>query len=140
MTNDIDPSLDIYISAVSGKKAFNIVMLDVRELTSIADTFIICSGRSSRQVGAIAEHIQTELKTQHIKPLNVEGTKEGHWALLDYGHIVFHVFYEPVRNFYDLESLWVDAKRIQIDTAADANPSESGSDTDDDIFETEFIQ
>jgi ribosome-associated protein len=75
--------------------------------------FIVCSGRSNRQVVAIADNIQKDLKTQRIKPLSVEGTKEGHWTLLDYGHVIIHVFYEPVRAFYDLEGLWVDAKRVK---------------------------
>ena len=74
--------------------------------------FIICSGRSNRQVGAIAEFIKTDLKKHKIKPLSIEGTRDGHWVLLDYGHVIIHVFYEPVRRFYDLEGLWTDAKRI----------------------------
>ena len=113
MTKDIDPSLDFYIEAILGKKAFNVVVIDVAELTSYADVFIFCSGRSNRQVSAIAENIQTSLKKKHkIKPISVEGTKDGHWVLMDYGHVIIHVFYEPVREFYDLEGLWVDAKRI----------------------------
>jgi ribosome-associated protein len=112
MTNNVDPSLDQYIKAVLGKKALNVVVLDVSELTSFADVFIICSGRSNRQVNAIAEFIQSDLKKQKIRPLSVEGTKDGHWVLMDYGHVVIHVFYEPVREFYDLEGLWVDADRI----------------------------
>ena len=91
------------------------MVLDVRTLTSIADGFIICSGRSSRQVTAIGETIITTLKKSKIVPLSVEGLKDGHWVLLDYGHIIIHVFYEPVRAFYDLESLWIDAQRINID-------------------------
>ncbi|UCD77425.1 MAG: ribosome silencing factor, partial [Desulfobacterales bacterium] len=112
MTNAMDPPLDLYIKAILGKKAMNVVALDVAELTSYADVFIICSGRSNRQVSAIAEYIQTDLRKHKIKPLSVEGTKDGHWVLLDYGHVIIHVFYEPVREFYDLEGLWVDAKRI----------------------------
>jgi ribosome-associated protein len=112
MSTDTDPSLDLYIKAATEKKALNLVVLDVAELTSIADVFIICSGRSNRQVNAIADTIVTGLKKHKIKPLSVEGTKEGHWVLLDYGHVVIHVFYEPVREFFDLEGLWVDAKRI----------------------------
>lgn len=116
MTNtpgtSLDLDLDLYINAVMGKKAIDMVVLDVRGLTSVSDTFIICSGRSNRQVSAIAEYIQVNLKKHAIKPLSVEGKKEGHWVLLDYGHVVIHVFYEPVRTFYDLEGLWIDAKRI----------------------------
>jgi ribosome-associated protein len=112
MTKDMDPPLDLYIKAILGRKALNVVALDVAEMTSYADVFIFCSGRSNRQVIAIADHIKANLKKHNIKPINVEGTKDGHWVLLDYGHVIIHVFYEPVREFYDLEGLWVDAKRI----------------------------
>jgi ribosome-associated protein len=112
MTKDMDPPLDLYIKAILGRKTLNVVALDVAEMTSYADVFIFCSGRSNRQVIAIAEHIKTDLKNHKIKPIGVEGTKDGHWVLLDYGHVIIHVFYEPVREFYDLEGLWVDAKRI----------------------------
>ena len=112
MTKSMDPPLDLYVKAVLGKKAINVVALDVSELTSYADVFIICSGSSNRQVSAIAEFIQADLKKHKIKPLSVEGTKDGHWVLLDYGHVIIHVFYEPVRHFYDLEGLWIDAQRI----------------------------
>ncbi len=110
---DPDQTLDLYIKAALGKKTIDLVVLDVRKLSSIADVFIICSGRSNRQVSAIAEHIQVDLKKHGIKPLSVEGKKKGHWVLLDYGHVIMHVFYEPVRSFYDLESLWIDAERIE---------------------------
>ena len=113
MTKKTDPSLDLYVRAVLGKKALNVVVLDVAELTSFADIFIICSGRSNRQVGAMADFIKTDLKKHKIKPLSVEGSKDGHWVLLDYGHVIIHVFYESMREFYDLEGLWVDAKRIE---------------------------
>jgi len=112
MSKDAVSELDLYIKAASAKKALNLVVLDVAELTSIADVFIICSGRSNRQVKAIADSIVVNLKKHKIKPLSVEGTAEGHWVLLDYGHVVIHVFYEPTREFFDLEGLWVDAKRI----------------------------
>jgi ribosome-associated protein len=116
MSKDEVSELDLYIKAVSAKKALNLVVLDVAELTSIADVFIICSGRSNRQVKAIADSIIVDLKKHKIKPLSVEGTGEGHWVLLDYGHVIIHVFYEPVREFFDLEGLWVDAKRIVTPT------------------------
>ena len=112
MNNDFDSRLDIYVQAVLGKKAESVVALDVRGLTSIADTFIICSGRSNRQVTSIANHVERTLKDNGIRPLSVEGRKEGHWILMDYGDIIIHVFYEETRSFYDLEGLWVDARRI----------------------------
>ncbi len=104
-----------YVRAVREMKSMGVVALDVRKLTSVADAFILCSGRSNRQVSAIAEHVRTSLRAGGLRPLHVEGEKEGHWVLLDYGHVVVHVFYEPVRNFYDLESLWSDAPRIDLD-------------------------
>jgi len=116
MTDELDASVDIFVKAALGKKALDVVVLDVRTLTSIADAFIICHGRSNRQVLAIAEHIQTYLKKQGFKPINVEGKKDGHWVLIDYGHVIIHVFYESVRSFYDLEGLWIDARRIKTES------------------------
>lgn len=140
MTDDLDPSLELFIKAAHGKKAYDVVVLDVHQLTSVADVFIICSGRSNRQVSAIADYIQTELKTHGKKPLSVDGINEGLWALLDYGHVVIHVFYDSIRRFYDLEGLWIDAKRIKTERYLDTTPENDESpDTDDfeDDLETE---
>ncbi len=106
-----------YVKAVLNMKAFDVVVLDVRGLASFADTFIICSGRSHRQVSAIAEFVEKELKKKRMKPLGVEGLRQGHWVLMDYGDVVIHVFYEPIRTFFDLEGLWSDARRIEISEA-----------------------
>jgi len=107
-----DPSIDIFVNAVLGKKARQVVVLDVQAMTTVADTFIICSARSNRQVTAIAEYISIYLKKQRKKVLNIEGRKEGHWVLMDYGDVIIHIFLEPLRSFYDLEGLWGDARRI----------------------------
>jgi ribosome-associated protein len=96
------------------------VLFDVRELTSLADAFLVCSGQSTRQVAAIGEHVISELKKDKIKPLSVEGLKEGHWVLIDYGHVVIHIFYDPVREFYDLDGLWTDAPRVVTPSMAAA--------------------
>jgi len=114
-----NPLLDPFVTAVVAKKTSHVVMLDVHKLTSVADTFIICSARSNRQVTAVAEHISTYLKKMGIQALNVEGKKEGHWVLMDYGHIIIHIFLEPLRSFYDLEGLWSDAKRVQTQALID---------------------
>ena len=111
-TSVSEPAIGLFIKAVSDKKAYNIVSLDIQNLTSIADTFILCSGSSSRQVTAIAESIIFDLKKHGVMPLSREGLKEGHWIIIDYGHVIIHVFYEPVREFYNLESLWADAEKI----------------------------
>jgi len=107
-----EKSLDVFVKAALGRKAQDLVVLDISRLTSNADAFIICSGRSNRQVAAIAEFIHLELKKQGIKPLSIEGMQAGHWIVLDYGHVIIHVFHQPVREFYDLEGLWIDAARI----------------------------
>ena len=133
MTKDMDPPLDLYIKAILGRKALNVVALDVAEMTSYADVFIFCSGRSNRQVIAIAEHIKTDLKKHKINPLNVEGTKDGHWVLLDYGHVTIHVFYEPIREFYDLEGLWVDAKRIMTPALKKHRDADGSAQMGDDV-------
>jgi ribosome-associated protein len=121
MSDTKDPRLNLFVTAVLGKKALDIVVLDVSGLTSLADTFIICSGRSNRQVTAIADYIRTDLKKQGVAPLSVEGLQEGHWVLMDYGDIVIHVFYDDVRRFYDLEGLWSDAPRIRTRALDDWN-------------------
>ena len=102
-----------------GFKALDLVLLDVSRFSSFADYFIICSGKSGRQVQGIADNIESELKTRGIKPIGTEGKREGHWVLMDYGDVIIHVFYEPVRFFYDLESLWSEASRIEWEQRPD---------------------
>lgn len=116
MNENIAPDIDLYVAAALEKKAEGLVVLDLEDLTSIADAFIICSGRSNRQVSAIADHIVRILREKGIRPISVEGKGEGHWVLIDYGHIIIHVFYTETRRFYDLEGLWSDAKRITTDS------------------------
>ena len=113
------PLIKEFINAAFGRKANDLVILDVRELTSFTDLFMICSGKSNRQVSAIAEHIRRDMKKKGIAPLSVEGLKDGQWVLLDYGHMLVHVFLEPVRKFYDLEGFWSNAPRIAIEDYVD---------------------
>lgn len=114
MTTDITTEFEPYLAAISEKKAENVVLLDLRGLTSIADVFILCCGNSSRQVSALGDHIIKTLKKRGIKPLSAEGLGEGRWILIDYGNVIIHIFYESVRDFYDIEGLWSDARRIDI--------------------------
>ncbi len=100
---------------ISRSKGLDLVVLQVSKYSSFADYFLICSGKSSRQVQGIADNVEDSLREMGIKPLGVEGKKEGHWVLMDYGDVIVHVFYEPVRYFYDLESLWADASRLHWD-------------------------
>jgi ribosome-associated protein len=96
------------------KKADEVVILDVRGKTSYADYFLIASGESERQVNAIAEHVEAELKNDGVRPLGIEGRERGPWVLLDFGDVVAHFFFGEVRGFYDLEGLWTDAPRERV--------------------------
>ena len=96
------------------KKAYDLGLLEVSEVTSIADYFIICSGRSDRQVQGIAQGIEQDLGKEGIKPLSVEGQSRGHWVLMDFTDVIVHVFFQPMREFYDLEGLWSHAPRVDL--------------------------
>jgi len=105
------------------KKGVEPVILDVSGSSSYTDYILIVSGRSDRQVSAVAEAIEDELREAGRKPMGVEGKRDGHWALLDYGELVVHVFYHPIREHYDLEGLWVDATRVHLDIPPDSRLS-----------------
>ena len=96
------------------KKACDLVVLDVHQHTSIADYFIVCSGRSDRQVQSIAHGLEENSVTEGIKPFAVEGMQRGHWVLMDFSDVIVHIFYEPVREFYDLDGLWGHAPRAEL--------------------------
>ena len=97
------------------KKGMELRLLDVRELSSLTDYLLLISGRSDRQVQAIAENIRTEFKHHHsLVPLAIEGMNQGRWILLDYGEIMVHVFQPSVREFYDLEGLWSEAPEVEL--------------------------
>jgi len=115
--DDLDASLKLAIRCAADKKAVNIVGLDLREIASFTEFFIIASGSNQRQVQAIADEISEQLKKQlGDKPVRIEGYRTGEWVLLDYGDFVFHVFNAEAREFYDLERLWRDAGRVEIPT------------------------
>jgi len=96
------------------KKAYDLVLLEVSEVTFIADYFIICSGRSDRQVQSIAQGIEEYLGKEGITPFSVEGQTRGQWVLMDFSDVIVHIFYQPVREFYDLEGLWSHAPRVNL--------------------------
>jgi len=102
------------------KKALEPVLLDVRELCSYCNYQLVVSGRSERQVEAIAEAISVGLKAKGIRPLSTEGSKGGAWSLIDFGDFLVHVFHHPSREHYDLEGLWIDAPRVPIEVPAEA--------------------
>ena len=102
------------------KKALEPILLDVRQLCSFCNYQLVISGRSDRQVDAIADGIELGLKQEGLRPISTEGARSGQWALLDYGDFVIHVFLHSAREHYDLEGLWNDAPRVPIDVPAEA--------------------
>lgn len=95
------------------KKAKDIVVLDVRKITTISDYFIVCSTSNERQARAIAEELRMRLKEMGKRELGIEGIDDARWVLQDFGDIVLHIFNEAHREFYDIEGLWADAKHVR---------------------------
>ena len=102
------------VQACAETKAQDITVLDVSRVFSLSDYFVIVSGRSDRQVQGITNKILARLDAAGVDPFSVEGTERAHWVLIDCGAVVVHVFYEPVRLYYDLESVWHAARRVDI--------------------------
>ncbi len=96
-------------------KAIDIIAYDVRGLTLVADSFVLCSVSSEPQFRAVFNTVKEGMKDIHIKPLHIEGSPRGGWLVLDYGDVIFHAFREEARRFYDLDGLWGDAPRIDLD-------------------------
>ena len=97
------------------KKAFNIAALDLRDIASFTEFFVITSGSNQRQVQAISDEINEQLKKQLAsKPVRIEGYNAAEWILMDYGDFIIHIFEQKAREFYDLERLWRDAKKVDL--------------------------
>jgi len=109
-----DGLVELAARTLVDNKGQEVLILDVRGLSSLWDFFIICSGGSKRHVQALAQHLQEALGQAGVKPLGVEGLEEGTWVLLDYVDVVIHLFTKPLREFYDLEGLWVEATRLSV--------------------------
>ena len=112
---ELDERVRLALHAAGEKKAHDVVVLDLREVASFTDYFVIASGTNVRQVQAVADAVQEQLRKQlNVKPARVEGYNSAEWVLLDYGDFIFHVFEEKSRRFYDLERLWRDAARVPL--------------------------
>ena len=117
---DSQPLVERIASLAWDKKAVNLRALRVLELVNYTDWFITMSARSDRQVAAIRRHIDDTLRVEDgLHPLSVEGTQQNHWVVIDYGEVVVHIFYEPVRTFYELERLWADAPELDLTPPSD---------------------
>jgi len=114
--DSIESRVRLAVAAALDKKAFNLDVLAVGALTSIADYFVLMSANNERQAQAIADSILEKLKAEmHVRPLLVEGHTPGRWVLLDFGDFIVHIFTEDVRRFYGLERLWGDAPNVTSD-------------------------
>ena len=100
------------VAAADDRKALDLKVLHLQQVSDFTDYFLICSGSSERQVQAIADAVQERLRANGVRPLHVEGYNRGQWVLLDYGDLVVHVFLEEPRRFYALERLWGDAPDV----------------------------
>lgn len=113
--DDLDPELQLAIKCVSEKKGENIVGLDLREIASFTEFFVIATGTNQRQVQAIADEINEQLKKQYgSRPVRIEGYNSAEWVLLDYGDFIVHIFNREAREFYDLARLWRDAGKVDL--------------------------
>ncbi len=112
---EVDSMISTIFNAIDDKKGFDIKILKISKLTTIADYFIICSGNSNRQVQAIADEIDDKMSKNEYELKNREGYKSGDWVILDYGYVITHIFHKESREFYNLERLWIDAENINID-------------------------
>ena len=112
---ELDDKVKLALHSASEKKAINTIVLDLRDITSFTEFFVITSGTNQRQVQAIADEVSEQLKKQmKFKAIRIEGYSTGEWVLLDYGDFIVHIFNQKSRDFYELERLWRDAKRVEL--------------------------
>ena len=110
----LPPEIKVSVKAVQAKKGEEILVLDLREISSFTDYFLLMNGNSSRQNHALYEGIEEELKKVNVRPLSLEGKEHGEWILMDYGSFIVHVFSKQAREYYSLEKLWGDAPKISF--------------------------
>jgi ribosome-associated protein len=113
--SELDEPLKYALESASAKKALNLVAIDLRQVTEFTEFFLLASGTNTRQVQAISDEIEEQLKKKYsARPIRIEGYQSAEWILMDYGDFIFHIFEQKAREFYDLERLWRDAKKVEI--------------------------
>ncbi len=117
---DLPPEVGRAVELMFDRKANDVVLMDLRNLSTATDYFLICSGTSDTHVSSIADHVVDELKQAGTRPLNVEGERGGRWILVDYFNFVVHVFHPAAREFYQLERLWGDAPNVTAEYTGEA--------------------
>jgi len=113
--SELDQEVQLAVRCASDKKATDMVVLDLRQVASFAEHFVIASGANQRQVQAISDEIEEQLKKKlKTRPVRIEGYSSAEWVLMDYGDFIVHIFNKEARDFYDLERLWRDAGRVAL--------------------------
>jgi ribosome-associated protein len=113
--SNLDAEVQLAVRCAADKKATDIIVLDLRQIASFAEYFIIATGSNQRQVQAIADEIEEQLKKQvSTRPVRIEGYNTAEWVLMDYGDFIVHIFNKEAREFYDLERLWRDAGKVSL--------------------------
>ena len=111
---DVEKLKDLIIKLLEDKKGEEILSIDLRKKVDFADYFLLCSAHSTKHAQGLADYVTLELEKIGIMPLSVEGMELGNWIVLDYGSIVVHIFYEPIRRLYNLEELWLDQPQRRV--------------------------
>ncbi len=122
----MNEALRIAVNAADDKKANDLVILDISKITSFANYFLLCTGDSSRQMQAIADEVEKQLKATGIRPSHVEGYQNSEWILLDCMDLVVHIFSKNARAFYDLERLWRDAQKMDASLLIEKKEAKPG--------------
>ena len=113
--SDLDPEVQLAIRCAADRKAYDMTVLDLRQIASFAEFFVIASGANQRQVQAVSDEIEEQLKKQlSRRPVRIEGYSGAEWVLMDYGDFIVHIFNKEAREFYDLERLWRDAGKVSL--------------------------
>lgn len=120
-------ALRIALKAVDDKKAADVVVLDISSVATFANYFLICSGDSSRQIHAIVDEVEQKLESIGLRPTHIEGYRHAEWVLMDYIDLVVHVFSKGARAYYDLERLWRDGKKLDIEKLLESPPVRKGA-------------
>lgn len=106
--------IETIVKALDSKRAEDIQLIEIKDLTIVADYFVIANGTSTTQTKALADEVEFKLKQNGIEPIRVEGYQGASWIVLDYGDIIVHVFYKETRDLYKLERLWSDGRQVDI--------------------------
>ena len=116
------------------RKGHDIVALELSELVYYTNYFLLVTGRTDQHVRGMAKYIEAELAGQEVTPISIEGQGHGRWVLMDYGDVIVHLFFEPLRELYELERLWADAPRVDLELVQPSYTATAADDDDDDLF------